>query len=197
MSRGKPCTICTSPDRPTIDGQLLAGVKQKNIAQQFPGLSRFALSRHWRSCLTTSSPVVKGGDDDSQEIGIWLLRAEEIFNSATVNGDVRGQVGALGAALKSLEMRSKTKEREREAAPRDLPPDTNTWTDVEGQKMRDYLDSIISDAAATPYATVEARMMGLEINLEKSPELLVVFQRIAHDPTLLEQVKTLISGVVA
>jgi hypothetical protein len=184
MARGKPCSICTSPDRLAIDGKLLAGVKQKTVAEQFPGLSRFALSRHWRLCIPTSSAAVNVGDDDSQEIGRWLLRAEEIFNAAAINGDIRGQVGALGAALKSLEMRSKTKERERESEVRDLPDNLAAWSADEESKFIAYFDSVLARASETPHASPEARWMGLEIRLEKDPELLTVLQRTSHDPGL-------------
>lgn len=191
MPRGKTCTICASPDRPTIDGQLLAGVKQKTVAEQFPELSRFALSRHWRSCV--SRPGMNGQGD---ELALWILRAEEIFNSATVNGDVRGQVGALGAALKSLEMRAKTKERERESASRDLPASPESWTEEEAQKMRDYLDAALMNASATPYASSWAKDAGLQLLVEAHPNLMPLLQKLAHAPALIAQVQNLMSEVV-
>jgi hypothetical protein len=189
MSRGRVCSICASREKPSIDGQLLAGVRLKDIATSM-GLSAYSLSRHRRNCLT--APLARN-NDDSQEIARWLLRAEEIYQASTINGDVRGMVASLTAALRSLEVRAKAKEREREQVSRDLP-DVNGWTGEEAARFRAWMDVQIAEAAATPYASLDAKMLDLSIKLEERSdghELMNLFQEVAQNPEFLTAAREL------
>jgi hypothetical protein len=189
MTRGRVCSICTSSERSSIDGQLLAGLRLKDVAASM-GLSAYSLSRHRRNCLT--APFARN-NDDSQEIARWLLRAEEIYQASTINGDVRGMVASLTAALRSLEVRAKAKEREREQVSRDLP-DVNGWTGEEAARFRAWMDVQIAEAAATPYASLDAKMLDLSIKLEERSdghELMNLFQEVAQNPELLTAAREL------
>ncbi|MGA2644528.1 MAG: hypothetical protein ABSF15_07425 [Candidatus Sulfotelmatobacter sp.] len=55
--------------------------------------------------------------------------------------------------------------------------------------MRTYLDKIVAEAVATPYASDDVRRMGLEIVIDKRPELSNLFQTIAQDPALFSKVR--------
>jgi hypothetical protein len=189
MSRGKPCTICASPDRAAIDGQLLAGVKQKAVAEQFPALSRFALSRHWRRCLA-AQPVVTAEVNDNSQLALWVQRASDLYVASGAALDLRGQSAAISAAFRAMEFRFKHQERMEEQVARDLPSDPGAWTGQEREKMRSYLDEIIHDAARTPFASPEA------ILLAEKPETLRMFATIASDPALLVVVQSLIKSEV-
>jgi hypothetical protein len=111
MSRRK-CSICASADALAIANALEAGLRQKQIAQQF-NISKFALSRHVNRCL---APAPTNGDSTGDQISKWLDRADDLYLQAGVNGDVKSQVQALSAAVRSLqaEQRNEAKRQEKE-----------------------------------------------------------------------------------
>lgn len=119
------CQVCLHAERSLIDLALQTpGRRLKDLAEVY-GVSKFALSRHRQRHLAVP-PAKEEVVDDSEEIQRWLGRAEEIYQISTVNSDVRGMVASLTAALRSLEVKGKAKEREAEAAELresgDVPP---------------------------------------------------------------------------
>jgi hypothetical protein len=197
MSRGKPCTICTGENVSQVNALLASGIKQKDIAAQFPGMSAFAISRHKRNCLEVAPPPTNSSADPlEQQIGLWLQRSEELYLAGGANLDLRSQGQAISSAFRALEFSRKNQDRtdEKIAANRALPTDGSALTPEEAAKMRDYLDSIIEAASKTSYACPEVRMMGLELAMAKNPELLPVFQRLADDPALVVTVQNLMRG---
>ena len=101
MSRPRKCKICCDP---AITGQVNAllesGVKLKTIAEQVPGFSVYQLSRHKRNCLAPK--LAPESDAASTEIEKWMQRADDLYLTAGANGDVRSQVAALSAAVRSI-----------------------------------------------------------------------------------------------
>lgn len=122
MSRPRKCKICCAPDL-AVTGQINAllesGVKLKVIAEQVPGFSVYQLSRHRRNCLTPK-PAPES-DAASTAMEKWLDRADALYLTAGVQGDVRSQVAALSAAVRSIAAREKQKQNEREAEPAEDP----------------------------------------------------------------------------
>jgi hypothetical protein len=113
------CSICArTADVDAINAQLLAGMNQKFVAGQFPGMSRFALSRHWRNCLATPPPATESGNGDSRaEISKWLQRADDQYQVAQVDADQRGAVASLVAGLRATEALVRSEERAAKLAP--------------------------------------------------------------------------------
>jgi hypothetical protein len=111
------CQVCASPERAAIDVGLQTGSQLKDLAVTF-NVSKYALSRHKAKHLEASAVEVQqdGAGDDSREVEKWLGRAEQIFQTSVVDGNVKGMVDSLSAALRALETRAKTREREAEAA---------------------------------------------------------------------------------
>jgi hypothetical protein len=112
------CGICNHVERAAIDAALQSGSQLKDLAVTF-NVSKYALSRHKAKHLEV--PAVQevqqdGASDDSREVEKWLGRAEQIFQTSVVDGNVKGMVDSLSAALRALETRAKTREREAEAA---------------------------------------------------------------------------------
>jgi hypothetical protein len=158
MAHGRSCSICADPNRGQVDALIASGARLKDVAAN-TGLSAYSLSRHRRNCLAAAPSATN--DDDSQEVARWLGRAEQIFQASTINGDVRGMVASLTAALRSLEVRAKAKEREREQVSRDLPTTGSALTPDMAVKMGDYLDSLIEAASKMNYAGHEGAAKSL------------------------------------
>jgi hypothetical protein len=114
---------------------LESGVRLKIIAEQIPTFSIYQLSRHKR-CLAPTVPAEPPSDAGSAEIAKWMERADDLYLTAGANGDVRSQVAALSAAVRSIGAREKQKQKEREIE----PPNPNTLTiEKLDQLVRDYV----------------------------------------------------------
>jgi hypothetical protein len=114
MPRGKPCTVCSAPNRAQIDALIVAGAKLKDIATQLPELSPYALSRHKRRCLVTTQPANGDGNSLEAQLALWTGRANELYLASTVNADARGQSQAIAVAFRSLEFALRASERMQE-----------------------------------------------------------------------------------
>src|SRR5260370_20362218 len=136
---GRPCAVCISPKREEIDMAIASGVRNKTIAAT-AGLTPGQISRHKRRCLAPLS--------EADQVQLWLSRAEELWNLAGVNGDLRGQATALQQGLKSLEfsIRHRAEEEQRNDS-RTLPENLDQWTESERTKMLAFLDHIILNTA--------------------------------------------------
>ena len=115
MSRPRKCALCTGD--PVITGQvnamLEARVKLQAISGEYPQFSTSQLSRHRNRCLeklTTDLPANVGSD----EIRLWLRRAESCYLTAQSLGDAKSAVSACSMAVRGLTQLARQLERERE-----------------------------------------------------------------------------------
>ncbi len=141
MSRAK-CSVCAHAQAPAIAAALEAGLRNYEVATQF-GVSKFALSRHKNKCL---APVPTGDGERStgEQLDKWLSRADDLYQIAGVNGDVKSQVAALSAAVRSLQAEQKRAEKkEEQEAKGGLLPNGQTPVTVE------YLDALIAKHIAS------------------------------------------------
>lgn len=114
------CGICNSEHCAAIDSQLDSGVFQRDIAL-LHGVSRHAISRHVRHSKTATTAAPENGDGESLEAQAekWLRRADDIYATSTANQDARGQVQALTAAFRGLELQHKSEKAAEDAPPAD------------------------------------------------------------------------------
>lgn len=135
---GRACACCTSPRRAEIDSAIVAGATAKAIATTV-GLNATQVSRHRRICL---QPEVL---TESDQVQLWLCRADEMFLQAGVNGQVREQCQALAAGLRALEFSFKRREEIQAQDARALPEDLQKWSDAERSRMLEFLDDIVQN----------------------------------------------------
>lgn len=173
---------------------LESGLKLKDVAAQFSGVSLHALTRHRRKCLAV--PLADGTEALEQHLNRWLARSEQLFQAGGLTADLRSQAAAIGSALRTLEhvAKNQTRLQEQAQAQRDLPTDGSSLTPDEAAKMRAYMDWIIEEGSKTLYASTEVRIMGLNVQMQRIPDLLPVFQKLADDPTLLAATQNLMKG---
>ena len=120
MSRPRKCKICGDlAVAAQVNALLESGVKLKVIAEQIPEFSPSQLSRHKKNCVTAKT--IPDADGGSTAIAKWMQRAEDLYLVAGANGDVRSQVAALSAAVRSIAARERQKEKERDSEPVDDP----------------------------------------------------------------------------
>lgn len=138
MRRPRKCKVCTGDLAITgqVNALIESGVRLKTIAEQVPTFSTYQLSRHKRNCLAPKGAPEPPSDGGSAEIAKWMERADDLYLTAGANGDVRSQVAALSAAVRSIGAREKQKQKEREIE----PPNPNTLTiEKLDQLVRDYV----------------------------------------------------------
>ena len=129
MSRAE-CSICFHSEAAAINAAVEAGVHQKTIAEQF-SVSKFALSRHKKNCL---APAPTGSETTGDQLEKWLRRADDLYLAAGANGDVRSQVSALSAAVRSLQAAQRHESKRQEQSEKQNPS---------GQMMVDHLDEVV------------------------------------------------------
>jgi hypothetical protein len=111
------CAICAHPSRDVIDRSLLAGAQLKVLSATH-GVSAHSLSRHKARHLATA-PASDNGDSLQAQISLWRERADQLWQCASADQDVRGQASALAAGLRSCESQMRQIERAAEVAPAD------------------------------------------------------------------------------
>jgi len=159
-----------------------------------------AVEDHIATCC--AAPIA---DDipDTLERSDQRLRAlaEKISAAGTgagLAGDAKTLLTALSVGLRlEMEVRKRL-EAKQEQLGRDLPHDIDRWTDAEAEKMRAYMDQVVLDAGRTSYASPQARLMAVEVELERRADVLEVanlFQRLLKDPALLATVQAMTKEV--
>jgi hypothetical protein len=108
------------------------------IAKNF-SVSKFALSRHKNSCLSPA-PEITGEQTVADR---WLARADDLYLSSAASGDVKSQIAALSAAVRSLQFADKQLKKKADAD-RALPRDVNEWTADESSKFVSFLDGLVA-----------------------------------------------------
>lgn len=163
MSRPRKCRLCCDP---AIAGQVNAllesRVRLKTIAEQVPGFSVYQLSRHKRNCLAPT--IAPEPDEASTEIEKWMQRADDLYLTAGANGDVRSQVAALSAAVRSIGAREKQKQNEREAEPAEDDPNALTIENLD-KAVQSYATRIENERGVCIYC-------GLSKNRKEQHELI-------------------------
>jgi hypothetical protein len=126
----KQCIACAHPDAGAINSCIEGGLALKEIAEQF-SVSKYALSRHRNRCLATAPT----GDDPGDQIEMWLRRCDDLYIQSGVNGDTRGQIAALSAAVRSLQSEQRCEKRQEQNENQNTPV---------GADSPERLDEIIS-----------------------------------------------------
>ena len=112
------CQICTHAKAEEINAALTAGSKMQNqIAQEY-GVSKASLSRHKARHLNQAATIA---DVLTLEAAKWAARADQIWQTATVADDTRGQAQACAAGLRALGMARQQEKAEQKAAPDSSP----------------------------------------------------------------------------
>jgi hypothetical protein len=101
------CQVCTHAKVEEINAALTTGSKMQNQISQEYGLSKASLSRHKARHINRTS-----ADLLTLEASKWAARADEIWKTATLAEDVRGQAQACANGLRSLEFSIKQAEKE-------------------------------------------------------------------------------------
>jgi hypothetical protein len=162
MSRPRKCKICGDPAITSqVNALLESGVKLKTIVEQVPGFSVYQFSRHKRNCLAPKT--APESDAASSEIEKWMQRADDLYLIAGANGDVRSQVAALSAAVRSIGAREKQKQHEREAEPAD-DPNALTIENLDAA-VKDFADRVDQERGVCIYC-------GLSKNRKEQHELI-------------------------
>jgi hypothetical protein len=107
----RPCSICTHPDRATIDAEIRAGTPNRRIASKCD-VSEAAVRRHRKHLGAAHAPgeasepqkaATSGTADESKRIPRWTIPEQERKGDAPVSmrrlapGIVRPAAGALGS----------------------------------------------------------------------------------------------------
>jgi len=193
------CCVCTSPYSLEIASMLACGATAEAISTA-TALDVDAVEDHIATCC--AAPIA---DDipDTLERSDQRLRAlaEKISAAGTgagLAGDAKTLLTALSVGLRlEMEVRKRL-EAKQEQLGRDLPHDIDRWTDAEAEKMRAYMDQVVLDAGRTSYASPQARLMAVEVELERRADVLEVanlFQRLLKDPALLATVQAMTKEV--
>lgn len=108
----RSCTVCTHPERPAIDGELVSGTSLRNIAEQFR-LTVTSLHRHKHGHV----PVALAKARDAQKVadGEGLLgqiqkltvEARTIKSMAEDKGDLRTALSAIRELVRMVELLAK------------------------------------------------------------------------------------------
>jgi hypothetical protein len=116
------CTICSSEHLVAIDDLADSqSLTLKEIAHQFqvsyPALVRHC-ARHGKNAPPPAAATENGnGDSLAQEAEKWRLRADQVWAQSVADQDTRGQVQALQAGLRSVELQHKQEQRAAEPVP--------------------------------------------------------------------------------
>jgi hypothetical protein len=111
------CSVCADPNLAAIDDSLDSGAFQKDVAAQF-GVSRYALSRHVRHSAPAPAPAQETEISDlTAEAEKWRVRADQVWEQSVADQDTRGQVQALQAGLRSVELQHRQEQRAAEPKP--------------------------------------------------------------------------------
>lgn len=111
----RTCTVCNAAEYLLqIDARLRAGESQTAIAKEF-GFSPDAVQRHYARHVRQDKNT--GGELDAASIFHEIAeRAGEIARSATLTGDLRGAIDALGRQAAAAESYSRIAEAQKAVA---------------------------------------------------------------------------------
>ena len=103
------CTVCTHPERPTVDAALVAGEPFRYVSERF-GTSPAALFRHKAEHLPAEltkareAEQVAHADDLLGQVQALRDHALRILGKAEAAGDFRSAVGAIREARSCVEL---------------------------------------------------------------------------------------------
>jgi hypothetical protein len=173
VSRGKPCSICSSENVSQVNALLASGIRLKDIAAQIPGLSPYALSRHKRRCLAVAQSA---NSDGKSQLALWIQRADDLYLASGAALDLRGQSAAITAAFRAMEFKWKHDERLQEQNERDNPAHEWNTNERDEAYVRDLhsVDRLLSESEAltkigdTPQMTLRKKGFATILELEKA-----------------------------
>lgn len=173
------CLVCNDPRRLEIETAMLRRVLLKDLSSQF-GLSAFSLSRHRRLHLgNEGSEVPESNGDLRAQAQKWLARADQIWQTATVDADVRGQAEATRVALRGIEQLRKAQLQEPQQAP-NVPGATGLTLEY----LDDLMERHYTQAANDPRYRV-ARL----IEQSASEEQAEMIERLLSDSKFFREVE--------
>ena len=108
----RSCTVCTHPERPAIDGELVSGTSLRNIAEQFR-LTVTSLHRHKHGHV--SAALAKARDAQTVADAEGLLgqiqkltaEAHRLKSKAEDKGDLRTALSAIRELVRMVELLAK------------------------------------------------------------------------------------------
>ena len=109
---GRPCSICTHPQRDEIDRLLVEGKEPLRIIAERYGTTPSALCRHKRHIPSMLAKAHEAGevaraDDLLSQVRDLQARALAILEQAEQAGDLRTALGAIREARGNLELLAK------------------------------------------------------------------------------------------
>ena len=108
----RPCTVCSHPDRETINQELIAGTSYRNVGKQF-GVGVSAVFRHRRDHLTellANALEARGarelhhGDELLNQLQGLTTEALSILNDSRGSGDNRTALVAISELRRNIEL---------------------------------------------------------------------------------------------
>jgi hypothetical protein len=106
------CKVCASPDRAAVDSSLIAGASLRDIARQFPPLTKDSVGRHQKSCVVET--ITKAAEQKQLALGDRLLSEMDELHAATrallkvatteQTSDPRIALRAIGEARRNLSL---------------------------------------------------------------------------------------------
>jgi transposase-like protein len=157
MSR---CSICNSEHCAEIDNLVDSqSLTLKEIAQQF-GVSYPALVRHCaRHGKNALAPARETEISDlTAEAEKWRVRADQVWEQSVADQDTRGQVQALQAGLRSVELQHRQEQRAAEPKPEnsETPCTIEKIDEIISRAMGDRRSGLIDKIFSAPESTLAA-----------------------------------------
>lgn len=102
------CSICISPDRETIDQELISGTPVRDIAGRH-GLSKSSIDRHKKHIPVAllkaqEAVVVSNADTLLHQVKTLLEQAQSLTGTAQASGDLRTALQGIGKVKEILEL---------------------------------------------------------------------------------------------
>ena len=158
------CEICASPVATVIATLLECSATLEEMSVHV-GLDAESIKAHLQHVATL--PATEDDASDPLKISdarlqVLLQRAQQAFIAAGLQGNSTGQVSALNAQTKlEIEYRRRQELRASRQYGQSLARDPNTWTESERERVRSYLDWLVTqfesyEQKTTPVEKVEA-----------------------------------------
>lgn len=169
LSMARTCTVCTHPERATVNAALVAGEPMRAIAGRFT-LSRAALQRHGTRHLPVA--VLRAADAAAQTEADALLaqargmmqRARAYEAQAVANGDLRVALGALREQRGIAELLAKIVEdggSTEAGEPRQVIHKV-VWEGPDGNRIGEDTLPLVANGSTVEYIATCQKMRALE-----------------------------------
>jgi transposase len=170
------CSICQHPSARQIDDLLDAGESKKSVAAQF-SVSIHSVSRHSRHGAAPDS------DSLEAQAAKWRTRADDLWQHATADADVRGQAQAVAAGLRSCEMQARAAEKKAEVQ-------AKSAAELDDGKISigslDELVSILTQENPSPVDQAKLRIALDKARALNRPDMVAIFYQAHENPRFAE-----------